>query len=90
MTRPRMLPRLLSRPQSRNLDHHRAQFVMMRSRIRSGKRVSKRYQGAAHHPALAAAIAAIRSFFRSRSLADFSWPQAARMSRPRGVRTGEA
>ena len=27
---------------------------------------------------------------RSRTESDFSWPQAARISRPRGVRTGEA
>ena len=34
-----------------------------------------------------------RSAWRSRtdsfSVSDFNWPQAARMSRPRGVRTGE-
>ena len=27
---------------------------------------------------------------RSRTESDFNWPQAARISRPRGVRTGEA
>ena len=38
-------------------------------------------------------IAIARSACRSRadnfSVSDFNWPQAARMSRPRGVRTGE-
>jgi len=38
-------------------------------------------------------IAIARSAWRSRtdsfSVSDFNWPQAARMSRPRGVRTGE-
>ncbi len=38
-------------------------------------------------------IAMARSAWRSRadifSVSDLSWPQAARMSRPRGVRTGE-
>gem|GEM_PF-6136331 len=36
------------------------------------------------------AASASRSFLRMRSEADFSWPQAAKMSRPRGVRIGEA
>ena len=44
--------------------------------------------------ALWSVIAMARSARRSRadsfSLALFSWPQAARISRPRGVRTGEA
>src|SRR5262249_16225596 len=31
-----------------------------------------------------------RSLRRNLTLADLSWPQAARMSRPRGVRTGAA
>ena len=31
-----------------------------------------------------------RALALSFSLSDFSWPQAARMSRPRGVRMGEA
>ena len=38
-------------------------------------------------------IAIARSAWRSRadnfSVSDFNWPHAARMSRPRGVRTGE-
>jgi hypothetical protein len=38
-------------------------------------------------------IAMARNAWRSRadsfSVSDFNWPQAARMSRPRGVRTGE-
>jgi len=36
------------------------------------------------------AASARRSRARSRSLSDFNWPQAARMSRPRGDRIGEA
>jgi len=36
------------------------------------------------------AASARRSLMRMRSDCDFSWPQAARMSRPRGVRMGEA
>ena len=36
------------------------------------------------------AESASRSFFVIRSVALFSCPQAAKMSRPRGVRTGEA
>ena len=39
---------------------------------------------------MAMARSAIRSRADSFSLALLSWPQAARMSRPRGVRTGEA
>ena len=35
-------------------------------------------------------VSASRSFFVSRSVSLFSWPQAAKMSRPRGVRTGLA
>jgi hypothetical protein len=42
---------------------------------------------------LQSVIAMARSACRSRtdnfSVSDFNWPQAARMSRPRGVRTGE-
>ena len=34
--------------------------------------------------------AAAAADFRTRSLALFNWPQAARISSPRGVRTGEA
>jgi len=36
------------------------------------------------------AAAASRTLLRSRMLSLFSWPQAAMMSSPRGVRTGEA
>ena len=39
---------------------------------------------------IAMARSAMRSRAESFSLALLSWPQAARMSRPRGVRTGEA
>ncbi len=42
-----------------------------------------------YSPAIIAS-SAIRSRMRRRSLSLFSWPQAARMSRPRGVRIGEA
>lgn len=39
-------------------------------------------------PEVSAAIS--EAFLRPRSVADFSWPQAAMMFCPRGVRTGEA
>ena len=39
---------------------------------------------------IAMARSAMRSRAESFSVALLSWPQAARMSRPRGVRTGEA
>ena len=42
--------------------------------------------GRAVHPASSAS----RSVFFSRSVSLFNWPQAARISRPRGVRIGEA
>ena len=46
------------------------------------------------HASVQSVIAMARSAMRSRaesfSVALLSWPQAARMSRPRGVRTGEA
>jgi len=48
-----------------------------------GQRIASAY------PAIIAS-SAIRSRILSRSLSLFSWPQAARMSRPRGVRIGEA
>ena len=35
-------------------------------------------------------VSASRSFLLSRSVSLLSWPQAAKMSRPRGVRTGLA
>ena len=41
-------------------------------------------------PAIIMASSAKRSTLRIRSDSDFNWPQAARMSRPRGVRIGEA
>lgn len=41
-------------------------------------------------PAIIMASSARRSVFLIRSESDLSWPQAARMSRPRGVRIGEA
>ena len=41
-------------------------------------------------PYAGTAASAIRSLARLRTLADLSWPQAAMMSSPRGVRTGEA
>ena len=41
-------------------------------------------------PAIIIASSASLSVFFSRSDSDFNWPQAARMSRPRGVRIGEA
>ena len=51
-------------------------------------------QQAQDHSAIHSVIAMARNAMRSRadsfSVALLSWPQAARMSRPRGVRTGEA
>ena len=44
----------------------------------------------AHQAPAGAASIARRSLARIRWLSDFSCPQAAMMSRPRGVRTGEA
>ena len=41
-------------------------------------------------PTIIMASKAMRSTLRMRSDSDLSWPQAARMSRPRGVRIGEA
>jgi hypothetical protein len=42
-----------------------------------------------HQSVIAMARSACRSRADSFSVSDFNWPQAARMSRPRGVRTGE-
>jgi hypothetical protein len=42
-----------------------------------------------HQSVIAIARSAWRSRAESFSVSDFNWPQAARMSRPRGVRTGE-
>ena len=42
-----------------------------------------------HQSVIAMARSAWRSRAESFSVSDFNWPQAARMSRPRGVRTGE-
>ena len=42
-----------------------------------------------HQSVIAMARSAWRSRAESFSVSDFSWPQAARMSRPRGVRTGD-
>src|SRR6202022_4090345 len=42
-----------------------------------------------HQSVIAMARSACRSRTDSFSVSDLSWPQAARMSRPRGVRTGE-
>jgi hypothetical protein len=46
-------------------------------------------QQAPDHSVIAMARSAMRSRTESFSVALLSWPQAARMSRPRGVRTGE-
>ena len=46
-------------------------------------------QQAPNHSVIAMARSAMRSRTESFSVALLSWPQAARMSRPRGVRTGE-
>ena len=46
-------------------------------------------QQATDHSVIAMARNAMRSRAESFSLSLLSWPQAARMSRPRGVRTGE-
>ena len=53
-------------------------MTMMRPRSATGQSV------------IAIARSAMRSRAESFSVALLSWPQAARMSRPRGVRTGEA
>ena len=58
--------------------HHRAQ-----------RHQDEAQQQASDHSVIAMARSAMRSRTDSFSVALLSWPQAARMSRPRGVRTGE-
>ena len=52
-------------------------------------RSSRRKIPSSFHSVIAMARSAMRSRAESFSVALLSWPQAARMSRPRGVRTGE-
>ena len=67
-------------------------FVLLRAAFIARPRVTATLQGRGLRGAYPAIMAsrAMRSRIFSRSLSLFSCPQAARMSRPRGVRIGEA
>ena len=76
------LPR--TKHQHARADDHRRQ-IAERHQDEAGEQAEK----GVHQSVIAIARSAMRSRADSFSVALLSWPQAARMSRPRGVRTGD-
>ena len=83
--RERPVPQLLPRHQRRHLSRSLRERDLALGTCRGRLQGTHRLRGLIRRRGRAS-----RSLRLSRSVSLFNWPQAAKMSRPRGVRTGEA
>src|SRR5262249_42119688 len=86
--RPELRPRRVRQIQERALRKEKPADHQSVNNGNRGKTAEEQAQQRTQLDQSAGCGAGTETVRRARTLSDFSWPQAAKMSRPRGVRTG--